>query len=92
MVFCIANSAFVCYNLSMNNYFEYNLTYNQIFFNYTNKAEIDEREIHTYNEILFYLGDDITFLTETFSKTIKRNTLIFIPKDKYHFLITAVLW
>ena len=69
----------------MNNYFEHKLTYNQIFFNYTNKAEIDEREIHTYNEILFYYGDDITFLTETFSRQIKKNTLIFIPKEKYHY-------
>ncbi len=69
----------------MNNYFEYKLTHNQIFFTYTNKSEIDEREIHTYNEILFYLGDDIPFLTETFSTQVTKKSLIYIPKEKYHY-------
>ena len=69
----------------MNDYFENKLTYNEISFCHTNKTKIDEREIHTYNEILFYMGDEISFITELFKRNIKKNTLIFIPKEKYHY-------
>lgn len=86
--FYIAKSAIMCYNFFMNNYFEYKLTYNQISLCYTNKAEIDEREIHAYNEILFFLGEEVSFLTESFRKQIEKHTLIVIPKEKYHYFDT----
>ena len=69
----------------MNNYFEYSINYNQISFCYTDKAKIDEREIHSYNEILFFMGKEATFLTESFKKQIGKHSLIVIPKEKYHY-------
>lgn len=69
----------------MGNYFENKLTYEQISFCHTNMVKVKEREIHAYNEILFYMDRGTPFLTESFSRQIERNTLVFIPKEKYHY-------
>ena len=70
----------------MNNFFENKLTYNQTSFCHTNKATVEEREIHSYYEILFYMDTETSFFTESFSKKIKKHTLVIIPKEKYHYL------
>lgn len=69
----------------MNGIFEKSLNYNQISFCYSKGPEIREREIHTYHEILYYLGGEATFLSENFQKELRCGTLIIIPKESYHF-------
>lgn len=69
----------------MNTYFDYKHSLRTINFHYTRKPTIDEREIHSYHEILYYIGGDATLLCESFSKELKPNSLILIPKESYHF-------
>ncbi len=69
----------------MNNYYENKLTYNKITFNLTNSPDIQEREMHAYHEILFYIDGDATFLCEGRQQKLSSNTLILIPKEAYHF-------
>lgn len=72
----------------MKNYFTNKQTYNQISFCHSRSPQIEEREIHTYHEILFYEDGDATFLTATFRKTLKKDTLLVIPKETYHYIDT----
>ena len=65
--------------------FDHKLSYDQIDFQYCRKPAIDDREIHNYHEILFYLDGEATFLTETGSTRLNRNMLLIIPKGHYHF-------
>lgn len=46
---------------------------------------VKEREMHNYHEILFYMGGDATLICNEYSKKLSDNSLIFIPKEKYHF-------
>ena len=68
----------------MNRYYDEKYTYNRIKFSYCKKAQIDEREIHSYHEILYYLGGKASFLTESFQEKLEDGTLIIIPKETYH--------
>ena len=70
----------------MNTDFEHKLTYNQISFQRSNRLSIDEREIHTYHEILFCMDTNAVLFTEKLQRKIKGDTLILIPKETYHFL------
>ena len=70
--------------------FENKITNNQIFFCLTNKPGIDEREIHSYHEVLLYLSGnlDIKSLTEIMHISPSGITHIFkkefgIPIHKY---------
>lgn len=77
------------YNRYMNNYFENKLTYNEISFYLGNKLTIDEREIHSYHEILFYIDGEAELLTKNGQRALKNNSLIVIPKETYHFIRLA---
>lgn len=68
------------------NYYENKLNYNKISFYLSDNPEILEREIHPYNEILFYIEGDGELLFATGRRRLKNNTLIIIPEDTYHFL------
>ncbi len=68
----------------MNKKYDEKCNYNQIKFSYCKKAEIDEREIHSYHEILYYMGGEAYFLTESFQEKLEEETLIIIPKESYH--------
>lgn len=70
----------------MNTDFEHKLTYNQISFQRSNRLSIDEREIHTYHEILFCMDTNAVLFTEKLQRKIQGDTLILIPKETYHFL------
>lgn len=70
----------------MNTYFENKLNYNQISFCLTNKPKIDEREIHSYHEILLYFDGDVELFTVNGHRTLKRPSLLIIPAETYHFL------
>ena len=71
------------YNLFMK-YFEHTLTYNQIAFCLSNKPDIEEREIHLYHEILFYIGGGVKLLTKNGGLLPEKNSLIIIPQETYH--------
>ena len=69
----------------MDTYFEYKKTLKSVSFCYARKPVIDEREIHPYHEILYYLGGDATFICDAFSKKLSPHTLLLIPRESYHF-------
>ncbi len=66
-------------------YFENNLTYNQVTFDLSNTLSPNEREIHSYHEILYYIGGEAELLTEKTQIRLNPNSLLIIPKEKYHF-------
>ena len=70
----------------MSTYFEYKHKILSSAFQYTRKQTVDEREIHTYHEILYYIDGEATILCESFSKKLTPNSIILIPKGCYHFL------
>ena len=49
----------------MSNYFEHKIIYKGISFQLSNRTQIEEREIHPYHEILFFIDGDGEFLAET---------------------------
>ncbi|MBQ9977779.1 MAG: helix-turn-helix transcriptional regulator [Clostridia bacterium] len=67
-------------------YFETKLTYNKITFDFSNSPSPDEREIHSYHEILYYIGGEAELLTEKTQIKLTPNSLLLIPKEKYHFI------
>ncbi len=70
----------------MCNYFENKIEYDGILFQITNKPTLDEREIHTYHEILYYISGDAEILTENSRVSLKNGSLLIIPKETYHFI------
>lgn len=70
----------------MKTYFENKLNYNKISFCLTNKPEIDEREIHSYHEILLYFDGDVELFTINGHHRLKEHSLLIIPAETYHFL------
>ena len=69
----------------MSNYFENKLTYNGVSFQLTNKSTPDEREIHTYHEILYFIDGEAELLTENSRLVLNKRSLLIIPKETYHF-------
>lgn len=69
----------------MKNYIENKITKNQISFCLTNKENIEEREIHSYHEILLYLEGDVELFTLEGRRTLKNPSLLIIPAGTYHF-------
>lgn len=78
----IEKPAKICYNKSMTT-----LLYNDINFTYAKGATVEEREMHEYNELLFYIGGGATIKTEKFTEKLSNNSLVFIPKGKFHVFI-----
>lgn len=69
----------------MKNYMENKITKNQISFCLTDKENIEEREIHSYHEILLYLEGDVELFTIEGRRTLKMPSLLIIPAGTYHF-------
>lgn len=69
----------------MNTIFENEASFKEIFFCHSMMPTVKEREIHNYHEILFYMGGDATLICDEYSKKLSEKSLIFIPKEKYHF-------
>ncbi len=70
----------------MNTYFEHKKSARGADLCYSRKPVIDEREIHPYHEILYYLDGGAMFICDGFTKPLSPHTLILIPKGCYHFL------
>lgn len=68
----------------MSTSFEFNYKIKSIEFCYCKKECVDEREIHSYNELLFYLDGNASLCTENFQQNLTKGSLILIPKGKYH--------
>ena len=65
--------------------FEEKRSCNGINFRYAmGRSIVSGTEIHSYNEILYYIGGDTTFLSERFSENLQAQTLIIIPRGEYH--------
>ena len=69
----------------MKEYFENKVTYNRISFHLTDKPTIDEREIHSYHEVLLYISGNVTLLTKKGGQVLQNHSLLIIPKETYHF-------
>lgn len=69
----------------MDTTYETKLTYNAISFRRSDSLTIDEREIHTYHEILFCMDFDGVLHTENRQKKLRGNVLLLIPRGTYHF-------
>lgn len=85
MTIYIEKTATICYYLNMKNYFEYKTIYNEISFCLTDKPSIDEREIHPYNEILYFIDGDCELLTNGNQHPLKSNSILVFPAEAYHF-------
>lgn len=72
----------------MKNYFETKINHNQILFCLTNNPHIDEREMHSYHEILLYLKGDVELFTVNGHRKLKEPSLLIIPAESYHLLKT----
>lgn len=69
----------------MNTDYETKLIYNGISFQRSNRLSIEEREIHSYHEILFCMDANAVLLTEKQQIKIQGDALLLIPKRAYHF-------
>ena len=85
MVFYIEKQVKMCYHIFMENFFEYKAEYNDIAFQLTNKSVIDEREIHSYHELLLYISGDAEFLSTDGQRGLKERSVLLIPRETYHF-------
>lgn len=65
--------------------YEKRRSYQSVQFCISKGTKIEDREIHSYHEILFYMGGDAVFLTESYRKMLKPATLLFIPAGYYHY-------
>lgn len=70
----------------MENYYENKIVYDRIRFCLTNKAKVDEREIHSYHEILLYFEGDVELFTADGHRPLDPSSILIIPKETYHFL------
>lgn len=69
----------------MDKSFEYIKNYNKIKFRYAKGKSIESgNEIHEYNEILYYIDGNATFLSENHYEELTKGTLLIIPKEYYH--------
>ncbi len=67
-------------------HFDYKTEYNDITFQLCNTARIEEREIHNYHELLFFLDGEADCLTADSSHSLRPGCLLLIPRGTYHFL------
>ena len=68
----------------MESIYERKRTLDKIEFTYAVGTNVEDREIHPYHEVLYYMDGDAAFLTEKFRKTLLPGTLLRIPAEKYH--------
>ena len=68
----------------MIDYFHYTLTHERMKLELSNSTSFSEREIHSYNEILYCEEACAVLRTENGQTEIKGNRLFIIPTGKYH--------
>lgn len=65
-------------------YDDLSFTYNSISFSLCECPTLTEREIHSYHEILYYIGGDASLLTVQGQRSLCHGALLLIPKQVYH--------
>jgi AraC-like DNA-binding protein len=70
----------------MKSYYENKLTYNGISFFLSDNPIPDEREIHSYHEILYFIEGEAELLTENSRRELVNGSLLIIPRETYHFV------
>ena len=78
----IEKLANLCYNVGME--FKNDIAYGATRFSHTNRNRFVEREIHTFHELLYCIGGDVTVYTDGFYRSVKKGTLLLIPRGCYH--------
>lgn len=73
----------------MNEYFDYKIAFEGVSVKYSNSPVIEEREIHTYHEILCCDERKVVLRTENARTEIYGKALVIIPKGCYHFFDIA---
>lgn len=74
----------MCYTEFMENYFNYELTYDRMRFELSDSPSIAEREIHSYHELLFCENTQVILRTEDRQTEISGSRILIIPRGKYH--------
>lgn len=69
----------------MGNYTENKIRHKEISFLLTDSFSIDEREIHSYHEILLFCEGEAQLLTKNGQYEIKSRSVIVVPAGTYHF-------
>lgn len=70
----------------MTTIYEKRRSLDKIEFTYAAGTDVEDREIHPYHEVLYYMNGDAVFLTEKYRKPLLPGTLLRIPAEKYHYL------
>ena len=70
----------------METIYEKKRTYQKTQFYLSKGTAVEDREIHPYHEVLYYMDGDAVFLTENYRKTLRPGTLLLIPAGCYHYL------
>ena len=64
---------------------ENRITSGSLLFRYAKGPSLtDAPEIHPYHEILYFMGDTATFLTQKEKLELNKGVLLLIPKESYH--------
>lgn len=74
----------------MKHYFDYKLEDGGIAVQFCNTLSIEEREMHSYHEILYCENASTVFYTENEKTTLCGKQLLIIPKGKYHMFDVGV--
>ena len=64
--------------------FKNDMAYGAIRFSHTNRNRFVEREIHTFHELLYCIGGNVSVYTDGFYRSVKKGTLLLIPRGCYH--------
>ena len=64
--------------------FKNDISYDSIRFSHTNRNRFVEREIHTFHELLYCIGGNVSVYTDGFYRGVKKGTLLLIPRGCYH--------
>lgn len=69
----------------MNEIFSKVIKSDNVFFKYAKgMRDIFGKEFHTYHEIFLFLDGEAEFISESKKFILQKNTLVIIPKEKYH--------
>ena len=68
----------------MKSYFDYKLTYDGISVRFWNAPYVEEREMHSYHELLYCQNANTVLHTEGQKKEVRGECFFIIPKGKYH--------
>ena len=63
----------------------FKISYNNIVFTLSDLETFEEREMHSYNDILFLMKGNLPIYTRDFQRNVHDDTVLIIPKESFHF-------